>query len=100
MTTPLLRLPLVLKELFREWLETDFPDRAKRVINILRGMHGGKDYAATFGHRQRGSGPYADQIGARFRLAMQRLGMARRGLRLRTDLFQRPLPAGAQLSLF
>ena len=96
----LLRLPLELKELFREWLETDFPDRAGRVINILRSMHGGKDYVATFGHRQRGSGPYADQIGARFRLAMQRLGMERRGLRLRTDLFRPPAAAGAQLSLF
>ena len=95
----LLRLPLELKELFREWLETDFPDRAKRVINILRSMHGGRDYVATFGHRQRGSGPYAEQIGNRFRLAMQRLGMARRGLRLRTDLFQRPVAKGAQMQL-
>ena len=95
----LLRLPLELKELFREWLETDFPERAKRVINILRSMHGGRDYVAAFGHRQRGSGPYAEQIGTRFRLAMQRLGMERRGLRLRTDLFQRPVPKGAQMQL-
>ncbi len=95
----LLRLPLELKELFREWLETDYPDRAKRVINILRSMHGGKDYVAAFGHRQRGSGPYADQIGARFRLALKRLGMERRHLSLRTDLFQPPMPVGAQLKL-
>ncbi len=95
----LLRLPLELKDLFREWLETDFPDRAKRVINILRSMHGGKDYVATFGHRQRGSGPYADQIGLRFRLALKRLGMERRHLSLRTDLFQRPTPVGSQLTL-
>ena len=95
----LLRLPLELKELFREWLETDFPDRSRRVINLLRSMHGGKDYVATFGHRQRGSGPSAEQIGGRFRLAMQRLGLERRGLRLRTDLFQRPAAPGAQLSL-
>ena len=95
----LLRLPLELKELFREWLETDFPERAKRVINILRSMHGGRDYVAAFGRRQRGSGPYAEQIGTRFRLAMQRLGMERRGLRLRTDLFQRPVPKGAQMQL-
>ena len=95
----LLRLPLELKDLFREWLETDFPDRAKRVINILRSMHGGKDYVATFGHRQRGSGPYADQIGLRFRLALKRLGMERRHLSLRTDLFQPPTPVGSQLTL-
>jgi len=95
----LLRLPLELKELFREWLATEFPDRASRVINILRSMHGGKDYVAAFGVRQRGAGPYAEQIGSRFRLAVKRLGLNERHLRLRTDLFRRPVLQGGQLSL-
>jgi DNA repair photolyase len=95
----LLRLPLELKELFREWLATEFPDRADRVINILRSMHGGKDYVAQFGLRQRGTGPYAEQIGVRFRMAAKRLGLNERSLRLRTDLFRHPLPSGSQLSL-
>ena len=95
----LLRLPLELKELFREWLATEFPDRADRVINILRSMHGGKDYVAQFGLRQRGAGPYAEQIGLRFRMAAKRLGLNERSLRLRTDLFRHPLPSGSQLSL-
>ncbi len=95
----LLRLPLELKDLFREWLATDYPDRAARVINILRSMHGGKDYVAAFGERQRGTGPYAEQIGLRFRLAIKRLGMNERSLRLRTDLFQRPFAAGTQMRL-
>jgi DNA repair photolyase len=95
----LLRLPLELKELFREWLATEFPDRAARVIAILRSMHGGKDYVSQFGLRQRGNGPYAEQIGLRFRLASRRLGLNERNLRLRTDLFRRPVPQGGQLSL-
>ena len=95
----LLRLPLELKELFREWLATELPDRAARVIGILRSMHGGKDYVAAFGIRQRGTGPYAEQIGARFRLAARRLGLNERHLKLRTDLFRRPVPKGGQLSL-
>jgi DNA repair photolyase len=95
----LLRLPLELKELFREWLANELPDRAARVISILRSMHGGKDYVATFGLRQRGTGPYAAQIGARFRLAARRLGLNERHLKLRTDLFRRPVPKGGQLSL-
>jgi DNA repair photolyase len=95
----LLRLPLELKELFREWLQTDFPDRAARIINILRSMHGGRDYVSTFGLRQRGSGPYADQIAMRFRLALKRLGMNERNLTLRTDLFARAQPQRGQLSL-
>ena len=95
----LLRLPLELKDLFREWLETDHPGKAKRVISLLRSMHGGKDYVAAFGHRQRGSGPYADQIAARFRLAMRRLGLGERTLKLRTDLFEAPVPRGGQMRL-
>jgi DNA repair photolyase len=95
----LLRLPLEIKELFREWLATEFPDRASRVINILRTMHGGKDYRSEFGIRQRGSGPYADQIALRFRLALKRLGMNERKLRLRTDCFVPPVLPGGQLSL-
>jgi len=95
----LLRLPLELKELFREWLATEFPDRAARVINILRSMHGGRDYVAAFGIRQRGRGPYAEQIATRFRLAVKRLGLNERHLKLRTDLFRRPVPRGGQLTL-
>ncbi|MGD9805270.1 MAG: PA0069 family radical SAM protein [Hyphomicrobiaceae bacterium] len=95
----LLRLPLELKSLFREWLETDYPARASRVISLLRSMHGGKDYVSDFGHRQRGSGPYADQIAARFRLTMKRLGLERRSGSLRTDLFCRPVSRGGQLNL-
>jgi DNA repair photolyase len=95
----LLRLPLELKSLFREWLETDHPGRANRVISLLRSMHGGRDYVAAFGHRQRGSGPYADQIAGRFRLTMQRLGLDRRSAGLRTDLFKRPVGPGGQFDL-
>ena len=95
-----LRLPLELKVLFREWLATEFPDRADRVISILQSMHGGKDYVSTFGIRQRGTGPYADQIGQRFHLAIRRLGLGSRGaFRLRTDLFKRPVRKGAQMPL-
>jgi len=95
----LLRLPLELKELFREWLQTEFPDRAARVINILRSMHGGKDYTPQWRVRQRGRGPYAEQIGARFRLAVRRLGMNERNHKLTTELFQRPVAKGGQLPL-
>jgi DNA repair photolyase len=95
----LLRLPLELKELFREWLETDFPDRAARVISILRSMHGGKDYVSEFGTRQRGSGPYATLIGTRFQLALKRLHMNERNFELRSDLFRHPVPKGGQMRL-
>lgn len=96
----LLRLPLELKVLFREWLEANFPDRAAKVINILRSMHGGRDYVAEFGLRQRGNGPYADQIAARFRLATARLGLNRERIALATDKFLPPRKPSDQLPLF
>ncbi len=95
----LLRLPLELKEIFREWLATEFPDRAQRVLGLLQSMHGGKDYVAEFGLRQRGSGPYADQIARRFLLALKRLGFNTERQSLRCDLFQAPVLAGQQLQL-
>ena len=96
----LLRLPLEIKDLFREWLNQEFPDRARRVINLLRTMHGGQDYNSAFGQRQRGSGPYADQIAMRFKLARNRLNLDTERLQLRTDLFKRPIVRGQQLPLF
>ena len=96
----LLRLPLEIKELFREWLREAYPDRAERVINLMRSMHDGADYNASFGVRQRGSGPYAEQIGMRFKLARRRLGLNSERHGLRTDLFRRPVLRGQQLALF
>jgi DNA repair photolyase len=96
----LLRLPLEIKELFREWLRSAFPDRADRVLHLIQSMHGGRDYDSTFGLRQRGRGPYADQIAQRFRLACRRLGLNAERKRLRRDLFTHPVLAGQQMRLF
>ena len=95
----LLRLPLELKEVFRAWLGEAFPDRAHRVVSLLQSMHGGRDYIATFGHRQKGSGPYAEQIAQRFRLSLRRLGYEPRGQELASHLFQRPVLPGMQYLL-
>ncbi len=94
----LLRLPWEISSLFQEWLTAEFPDRASRVMSLVRSMRGGKDYVSRFGERQTGTGPYAAQIAARFRLALKRYGLNKRHIRLGTDLFRRP--GEAQLSLF
>ena len=95
----LLRLPHELKDLFREWLEREFPDRAKHVMNLVRDIRGGRDNDPEFGARMTGRGPYAWQIGRRFELACKRLGLNKAKLKLRTDLFERPIQPGEQLSL-
>ncbi len=96
----MLRLPLELKELIREWLQTEFPDRAARIINLLRDMHGGRDYTPEWRLRQRGQGPYAEQVAMRFRLACKRLGLNERNHKLRLDLFRHPVAKGQQFKLF
>ena len=96
----MLRLPLEIKDLFREWLGEHFPDKQKHVISLVRDLHGGKDYDATFGKRQTGTGPYAWSIGRRFELACRRLGLNRRRNRLTTALFKPPSRKGNQLDLF
>jgi DNA repair photolyase len=96
----LLRLPLEVAPLFKEWLLRNYPDRYKHVMSLLRSMRGGKDYDAEFGKRMTGAGPYAWQIGRRFELAAKRHGLNIERKRLRSDLFAAPQLAGAQLNLF
>jgi DNA repair photolyase len=95
----LLRLPLEIADLFREWLETHVPARAKHVLNLLRGTRRGSLYVDTFGERQKGNGPYAELLAARFRLAVKRYGLERRDWPHRTDLFRVPPRKGDQLTL-
>ena len=84
----MLRLPLEIAELFREWLEEHYPDRAKRVLALVREMHGGRIYDARFGRRMRGAGPYAWTIWRRFELACRRLGLGEHVTPLDTSAFR------------
>jgi DNA repair photolyase len=99
-----LRLPLELREIFREWLSVNFPDKLKHTLSLVQSMHGGKDYDSQWGRRMAGSGPYAWMIGRRFEIAAQRLGYRDVPLTLRNDLFRAPeierLGTPKQLSLF
>ena len=97
----LVRLPHEVKDLFREWLAEHFPDRAAHVMALIRDTRGGRDYDAQFGQRMRGTGPVAELLHARFSKACARLGLnaGSRETSRPTQLFQRPLLAGSQLSL-
>jgi DNA repair photolyase len=95
----LLRLPLEIKDLFREWLEANEPGRAKHVMSLIRSMRGGKDYDSQWNTRMRGTGPYADMIGRRFHLAIKRLGFNKDSRPLDLTHFKRPIQVGDQLAL-
>ena len=95
----ILRLPLEVSPLFRDWLLQHYPDRYRHVMSLVRSMRGGKDYDAEFGKRMKGAGPYAWQIARRFEMAAKRFGLTRRSMPLRDDLFVPPDGSGVQLSL-
>jgi len=95
----MLRLPIEVSPLFRDWLLRHYPDRYRHVMSLIRSMRGGKDYDAEFSKRMRGTGPYAWQIARRFELTAKRLGLNMRKAPLRTDHFVAPLGEGVQLSL-
>jgi DNA repair photolyase len=84
----LLRLPLEVSPIFKDWLLRHYPDRYRHVMSLIRSMRDGKDYDSEWGKRMKGAGPYAWQIGRRFEIAAKRLGLNKERTRLRTDLFK------------
>jgi DNA repair photolyase len=96
----LLRLPLEVRDLFREWLIENYPDRYRHVFKLVRDTRGGKDYDSTFGKRMTGSGPVAWMIGRRFEAACERLGFNKTSTRTTIAHFRPPRPPAQQLDLF
>jgi DNA repair photolyase len=91
------RLPFEVAPLFRAWLDEHFPDRAGKVMAIIRSLRGGKDNDPNWFSRMRGSGPWADLLKARFERAVKKHGLNVEKRPLRSDLFEPP--QGAQLRL-
>jgi len=96
-----LRLPNELKEFFEDWLRTHFPDRADRVLSLIRQCRDGGLNSSQFGERMRGTGAYADMLNKRFKVACKKLGISRRNetWEFDTTLFQPPPRAGDQMEL-
>lgn len=82
-----LRLPLEVAPIFKDWLLRHYPDRYRHVMSLIRSMRDGKDYDSEWGKRMKGAGPYAWQIGRRFEITAKRLGLNLQRTALRTDLF-------------
>ncbi len=100
----LLRLPLEIKDLFREWLQAHVPDRAARVMSLVRQMRGGRDYDPEWGQRMTGDGPVAQLLAQRFDRACRQLGLNAERFHIDSTKFKVPPDAmaernGGQLSL-
>lgn len=96
----MIRLPLEITDLFQEWLKTDHPDRAERVMSLIRQTRRGKTYTSEFGVRGRGEGPLAELVSARFKAARKRYGLERPRESLDVAAFRIPPKAGDQMDLF
>jgi DNA repair photolyase len=95
-----LRLPLEIKDLFREWLADARPERAARVMSLIRQTRGGRDYDPDWSQRMKGTGPVAELIAARFKAAIKRYGLDRPRPQLDETQFRVPASAKVQGDLF
>ncbi|MDC9823656.1 PA0069 family radical SAM protein [Devosia sp. ZB163] len=96
----LVRLPLEVRDIFREWLLRHFPDRVSHVMGLIRDARGGKDNDPNFHTRFVGEGPYATLLRQRLEMARVRYGLNKPVPALRTDLFVPPKVDDGQMSLF
>ena len=96
------RLPREIAGLFKDWLAAHVPDRAAKVMSLVRQLRGGRENDSAFGGRMAGQGPLAELYRRRFNVACQRLGLNETHASLRSDLFKRPREAapGGQGELF
>ena len=92
-----LRLPLEIKDLFEEWLRANRPNRAERILSLVRQMRGGQLYKAEFGTRMKGEGPIAQLLSQRFAASVKRLDLNR--VRYRLDTMRFAVPAAARTAL-
>ncbi len=93
----MLRLPLEVAPLFREWLDAHYPLRAAHVMSVVQQLRGGRDYESQWGARMRGRGAFADLIEQRFRIAAARLGLNGESAPFDTSRFRPPVaPAKAR----
>ena len=96
----LLRLPHEVARLFEEWLGIHYPERAAKVMSLVRQTRDGRVNDPRFGHRMRGHGPWADMVGQRFRKTCRELGLTvGENHDLDTGIFRPPPVDTGQLSL-
>lgn len=86
-------------EIFTDWVTKNFPDRADKVLNQLKDLHGGQLNDSRFGTRMKGEGKFAENIHAQIKLAKLKFFKKDAYPKLRTDLFERPDTSG-QMTLF
>ncbi|VVE73412.1 DNA repair photolyase [Pandoraea anapnoica] len=86
----MLRLPREVHDVFVEWLEANYPLRARHVMSLVEQVRDGKHNSSEFGTRMKGTGLHAELIRQRFHLAARKLGLNQARPPLRNDQFRVP----------
>jgi DNA repair photolyase len=75
------------QQLFAEWLQEHFPQRAEHVLSLIRQSRGGQLNDPRFGSRMRGEGVFAQLLQQRFTFASRKLGLDKPFVPLDTSAF-------------
>jgi DNA repair photolyase len=68
----IVRLNGSISEIFTDWIHKAFPDRADKVLNMIKACHDGKLNDSDFGRRMSGDGNIAQSIHQLFRMSVNR----------------------------
>lgn len=93
----IVRLNGSIGDIFTDWIEKYYPDKAQKVLGQIADCHGGKMNDSRFGIRRTGQGRYAEMIKNMFEISVRKYLKGRKMPELNSSLFTRP---GQQLSLF
>lgn len=94
----LVRLNGQIGALFEHWVQQAYPDRAEKILNQIKGAHGGQLNDSRYGMRMRGDGRMVQSIQRLFELSKAKYFPKREKTQLRTDLFVRT--SKGQMKLF
>lgn len=95
-----IRLPHEVKNLFREWLAENYPERSKRIMGHIQTMRQGRDNNPNYHERFNAKGFYAEIIRNRFQKTCRRLNLNQHFQELNLDNFSCPPKDKYQFNLF
>ena len=96
----LLRLPLTVETVFKEWLNRTQASKSARILSRIRDTRDGRLNDSTFGDRMKGTGNVAEQIDQIFQVFRRKHGLDRKLPPQNCQSFQPPIPKSGQLRLF
>ncbi|CAL2074703.1 PA0069 family radical SAM protein [Tenacibaculum sp. 190524A05c] len=83
------RLNGAIGEIFTNWVQKAYPDRANKILNQIKESHGGSLNDSRYGTRMRGEGKFVEQIAMQFKLAKKLYLKDKEPIKLNYSLFDK-----------